>query len=469
MRLFWLLVLILSPLLALAQSNPLASVLEALPACGRTCLMYGVQQSECSPTNVTCICTDVALKKYVEGCAMAECTIKQALFTKNVTLSSCGAEHRDRTKHVSYIGVGGAIIALIAIVMRLLARLPALGGDFGWDDAVMLLTLPVMIPLSSLSVVLADSGLGKDMWTVTPKDITHILYIYYFDESLYITCLSLVKISICCFYLRIFPDRRFRIYVYIVIFFCASYAITFVTAVSLQCKPINLAWKHWDGEHHGSCISMNALGWSSAAANIALDIVVITLPLPQVLKLVLSARKKFHVMCMFSVGLFVTVVSMLRLKWMIQFANSQNVTWDYVPIGYWSTIEVHAGILCACLPAVRALVYKCFPRLRERGSSRSGKYGGGNSYFGNGMSGSRGGAIDTSTSIVQRVSKAGEEWVKLDEVESSERGYSTGGKMGSVSTIGEDGGYYGGKGGGGVADVGKPPGVMVSARCYHAI
>lgn len=72
---------------------------------------------------------------------MAECTIKQALFTKNVTLSSCGAEHRDRTKHVSYIGVGGAIIALIAIVMRLLARLPALGGDFGWDDAVMLLTL----------------------------------------------------------------------------------------------------------------------------------------------------------------------------------------------------------------------------------------------------------------------------------------------------------------------------------------
>lgn len=161
------------------------------------------------------------------------------------------------------------------------------------------------------------------MWTVTPKDITHILYvrlapspspynsapltptpqIYFFDESLYIASLSLVKISICCFYLRIFPERRFRWIVYTIIFFCAAYAITFVLAITLQCKPINMAWKRWDGEHAGQCISMNSLGWSSAAFNIALDLIVITLPLPQVLKLVLSTRKKFHVMCMFSVGL----------------------------------------------------------------------------------------------------------------------------------------------------------------------
>ncbi|EKG11954.1 hypothetical protein MPH_10998 [Macrophomina phaseolina MS6] len=160
-----------------------------------------------------------------------------------------------------------------------------------------------MIPLSALSVVLADSGLGRDMWTVTPKDITHILYIYYFDESLYITSLSLVKISICCFYLRIFPERRFRNIVYFTIFCCAAYAIAFVVAVSLQCKPINYAWKHWDGEHEGQCINVNALGWSSASFNIVLDLVVITLPVPQVWKLVLSTRKKVHVMCMFSVGL----------------------------------------------------------------------------------------------------------------------------------------------------------------------
>lgn len=34
MRYLWLLVLVVSPLLALAQSNPLESVLKALPDCG---------------------------------------------------------------------------------------------------------------------------------------------------------------------------------------------------------------------------------------------------------------------------------------------------------------------------------------------------------------------------------------------------------------------------------------------------
>jgi len=40
---------------------------------------------------------------------------------------------------------------------------------------------------------------------------------------------------------------------------------------------------------------------------------------------------------------------------MVQFANSQNITWDYMDIAYWSTIELHVGIICACLPSLRAL------------------------------------------------------------------------------------------------------------------
>src|SRR4051812_5240184 len=51
---------------------------------------------------------------------------------------------------------------------------------------------------------------------------------------------------------------------------------------------------------------------------------------------------------------------------MIQFANSTNISWDYTPIGYWSTIEVHLGIICACLPTIRALILRIFPSLKER-------------------------------------------------------------------------------------------------------
>lgn len=36
-------------------------------------------------------------------------------------------------------------------------------------------------------------------------------------------------------------------------------------------------------------------------------------------------------------------------------------TGDYVQLGYWSTIEVDVGIICACLPAVRKLLRGVFP------------------------------------------------------------------------------------------------------------
>jgi hypothetical protein len=51
----------------------------------------------------------------------------------------------------------------------------------------------------------------------------------------------------------------------------------------------------------------------------------------------------------------VTIVSILRLKYMIQFATTSNVTWDYLPIGYWSAVEAHVGAIVACAPAIRQL------------------------------------------------------------------------------------------------------------------
>lgn len=55
----------------------------------------------------------------------------------------------------------------------------------------------------------------------------------------------------------------------------------------------------------------------------------------------------------------VTVCSIIRLRTLVLFANSTNITYDYVDAAYWSTIELYAGIICASLPAV----YKLFSSL----------------------------------------------------------------------------------------------------------
>lgn len=59
----------------------------------------------------------------------------------------------------------------------------------------------------------------------------------------------------------------------------------------------------------------------------------------------------------------VTVVSVLRLQSLINFANSTNPTWDNWIVGWWSTIEVNVGMICTCLPTVRLILVRAAPRI----------------------------------------------------------------------------------------------------------
>lgn len=59
----------------------------------------------------------------------------------------------------------------------------------------------------------------------------------------------------------------------------------------------------------------------------------------------------------------VTIVSALRLKSLIYFANSINPTWDEWEIVLWSTIEINVGLMCTCLPTLRLILVRMWPRV----------------------------------------------------------------------------------------------------------
>lgn len=127
--------------------------------------------------------------------------------------------------------------------------------------------------------------------------------IYYIDEDIYLSILPLTKISILFFYLRVFPQKGFRIVTYIVIAMNVCYLITFVLVSVFQCRPIDAAWLRWDGEHPAKCQNINAQGWASAAINMFLDIVTMVLPLHELSKLTMSIKKKMQLMLMFTLGI----------------------------------------------------------------------------------------------------------------------------------------------------------------------
>ncbi|KAF2084270.1 hypothetical protein K490DRAFT_75929 [Saccharata proteae CBS 121410] len=374
MRLAWMLSAAVASIATVAQASSLLEIAASMPKCGLLCLEKEILASPCALTDTTCSCSNATLTNEITLCVVESCNIRDQLSSKNATETLCGAPVRDRTREVSYTGVIGGILALIAYILRMIARLPKFGGEIGADDWVMTATVLIVAPLTCLSVVLAEAGLGRDMWAIPAKNVTRILYIYYIDEDLYLSALPMLKISICCFYLRIFPERNLRRIIWAVIGLCAGYGIAFVLVSIFQCRPISYAWNQWDGEHAGTCNNINAQGWTSAVLNIVLDLTVIILPLPFLAKLQLNKRKKVLLMLMFSLGFFITIVSILRLDALIQFGDTSNITWDYVSVGYWSTIELHVGIICGCLPAIRSLALHFMPKIMGKSTVEQSGY-----------------------------------------------------------------------------------------------
>lgn len=105
-----------------------------------------------------------------------------------------------------------------------------------------------------------------------------------------------------CFYLRLFPQQKFRRVVYATIAGNAVYGTLFIIISIFQCIPVRGAWTRWDGVVEARCVNVNAVGWTCAALNIALDFIVLVLPLRGLAKLAMPWERKIGVLLVFCLG-----------------------------------------------------------------------------------------------------------------------------------------------------------------------
>lgn len=161
----------------------------------------------------------------------------------------------------------------------------------------------IFVGLVGASVIEARNGLGRDLWTLTPEQISSFLKIFWICSVLYTIALTLTKVSICFLYLRLFLDEKFRRIVWATQVFNFALLVSFIIVSTLQCRPISFYWTGWDGEHHGSCTNLNAAAWAHAAIHIALDIWMLSLPVPQIWRLNMSLERKAAILAMFGLGI----------------------------------------------------------------------------------------------------------------------------------------------------------------------
>lgn len=359
---------------AAAESS--AEVLAGLPACAATCLSTSVSNSTCSPTDIECICNNEAINAAASQCILGSCSAVQALSAKNITSVACHAPVRDKTPQYRATAIALGVITVLFVVARITFKLFfSSTGTLGRDDKVILGTLAIRIASMVLDIKAADNGLGKDVWTLPPDEVTSFTEYLYILVVLYLAEVALIKISLTFFYLYIFPGTTIRRLLWGTIIFTGLLGFAQVTAAIFNCTPVSHYWTQYMENTSGHCVDINAFGWTNGSLGVATDVWMLYLPLSQIHKLRLHWKKKIGVVIMFLLGAFVNVVSIIRLRSLVKFGNSTNPTFDQWDAVYWSTLEVNIGMICTCLPTIRLILVRLFPSILGTGTKQGGYSG----------------------------------------------------------------------------------------------
>ena len=218
----------------------------------------------------------------------------------------------------------GSIAGAIALV-RLGFKIFVVRNMSPDDYAFILLTLIIApsITLTHFGTIL--NGLGRDIWTLTPQTITNFLFWYYVQIIFYFINVTLIKLCLVLFYLRIFPSQTVRQLLLGTLVFIVLYGIIFFFISIFQCSPISLFWNQWEGGHEGKCLTLNAIGWANAIIGVILDFWMLAIPMAELRKLRLSWKRKIGVAMMFCLGTLYVVPWSLPFQWLLTFLQASRL------------------------------------------------------------------------------------------------------------------------------------------------
>ncbi|KAJ5019300.1 hypothetical protein K4K57_000930 [Colletotrichum sp. SAR 10_99] len=239
---------------------------------------------------------------------------------------------------------------------------------FGSDDWVITITYILYIGWFASGHHMFQKAFGTDIWWADADTLTWALKIFYIDAPIYLLLLGLTKISILCFYLRLFPYERFCRLCYAMLAIVITSTTLWVILAIVQCRPISYNWEGWKGDFKEpvKCLNLNILSWTTSAVSIALDTIILVMPMPLVVKVKSTPRRKIAIISMFSLGVIIVIASCLRLRFNILYGDSVNITWDYVDLMIWTGVEVATSITVTSLPSIRLMMHRLFPGLFGR-------------------------------------------------------------------------------------------------------
>ncbi|KAL6822813.1 heterokaryon incompatibility domain-containing protein [Trichoderma sp. SZMC 28015] len=132
---------------------------------------------------------------------------------------------------------------------------------------------------------------------------------------------------------------------------------------AFQCVPISALWQQFDPVHPTdpstfTCgVNIHKLFIGKTVPHIITDIFILLFPVPYIWGLHLRMSQKIATACVFMLGIFVLVVSIVRFVFVLELdLSTVDVTWDECTEMKWTGVEVNIGTVCACLPSLKPLL-----------------------------------------------------------------------------------------------------------------
>ncbi|KAM3086943.1 hypothetical protein ACMFMG_001059 [Clarireedia jacksonii] len=267
------------------------------------------------------------------------------------------------------------ILSSTFVAARLVSRF-AIVKSKTWDDWFIIIAWIVAFALSFAIDYGTAKGLGRHDVDIKPEWLPSLRKAEYAFTILYNPALMATKTSILIFYLRMSRNTqtvlRVASYVTLIIVNLAGVVLTFLNV--FQCSPVRRAWS--DG-NNTKCMSIITLYSASAPVNIITDLAILVLPIPVLTGMRLPQRQKVILVFTFAMGIFVTIVDVVRIYYLQQASrdfhsaalkNSKLGTGEdfayYASLAFmWSAVEVNVGIICACIPTLKPLVKRILPSM----------------------------------------------------------------------------------------------------------
>ena len=128
---------------------------------------------------------------------------------------------------------------------------------------------------------------------------------WWIAELGYVSCTTVLKISIGFFFLRVCVKRFQKIIIWVVVSIVTAYSIYYFFIVIFQCRPVSFFWNRFDGHHEGKCVSSSMVAGSTyahSALSVWADWTLALLPVSLVWGLDMNPRTKISVALILALG-----------------------------------------------------------------------------------------------------------------------------------------------------------------------